>query len=50
MASMLQVTQAVGHEGKAVAGVVPVADSIDTTGGSAMDGTEEEGETKPMED
>lgn len=50
MALVLQVAQAVGHEGRAVAGVVPVADGADTTGGSAMDGTEEEGETKPMED
>lgn len=50
MVFILQVTQAVGQEGKAVAGGVPVADGIDTTGGSAMDRTEDEGETKPMED
>lgn len=50
MVSMLQATQVVGQEGKAVAGSVPAADGVDITGGSAMDGTEDEGETKPMED
>ena len=46
----LQVGQAVGQEGRAAAGGVPAVDGVDITGGSAMDGTEDEGETKPMED
>lgn len=50
MAFVLQATQATVQEGKAVAGVVPAADGVDITGGGAMDGTEDEGGTKPMED
>ena len=46
----LQGTQAAGVNSKAAAGTVPAADGVDITGGSAMDGTEDEGETKPMED
>lgn len=49
-AFLLQASQGVGQEGKAGAGGVAAADGVDVTGGSAMDGTEDEGETKPMED
>ena len=50
MAFVLQATQATEQEGKAVAGNVPSADGVDITGGSTIDGSEDEGETKPMED
>lgn len=49
-ASSLQATQAIGQEGRAATGALPAADGVDITGGSAMDGTEDEGETKSMED
>ena len=45
--SYLQATQNVGGK---PAENTQGADGVDVTGASAMDGTEEEGETKPMED
>lgn len=42
--SVVQATVPVGQVGK------PSIEGADATGVSAMDGTEDEGETKPMED
>lgn len=50
IALVIQTSQAVGQEGRVATGGVPAVDGVDVTGGSAMDGTEDEGETKPMED
>ena len=40
----MQVAQPMGQEGKTT------TEGVDVTGISAMDGTEDKGETKPMED